>query len=377
MQYRRFGKCDFKVSALGFGTMRLPVENGDASRINEEESIRLIREAIQKGVNYIDTAYPYHHGNSELLVGKALKDGYREKVKLATKMPVWLIKEYSDFDKYLNEQLKKLQTDHIDMYLLHALNKDRINNLEKIGVYKFLDQALKDGRIRYAGFSFHDDLDTFKRIVDSYNWTFCQIQYNYLDINYQAGTEGLKYAASKGLAVIIMEPLKGGKLAVKVPETVRNILPKNDKNMTPAWWALRWIWNQKEVTLLLSGMNSVKQLDENISIADGIPTDSMAEEELHVIENARDEFRKLIKVDCTACEYCLPCPNGVNIPRNFQLYNSAYMYDDIQESKKGYESMSESEKASSCIECGRCESLCPQHIAIRKHLKDVQATLER
>lgn len=377
MQYRRFGKCDFKVSALGFGTMRLPVDGGDASRIKEEESIKLIRNAIQKGVNYIDTAYPYHHGNSELLVGKALKDGYREKVKLATKMPVWLINEYSDFDKYLNEQLKKLQTDHIDMYLLHALNKDRINNLEKIGVYRFLDQALEDGRIRYAGFSFHDDLNTFKRIVDSYNWTFCQIQYNYLDTKYQAGTEGLKYAASKGLAVVIMEPLKGGKLAIKVPETVKNAFAEYDKGMTPARWALRWIWNQKEVTLLLSGMNSDKQLDENISIADEALIDSMSEEELCTIENAENEFKKLIKVDCTACEYCLPCPKGVNIPRNFELYNSAYMYDDIEESKRGYTGMDENERANSCIECGRCESLCPQHITIRKCLKDVHAILNK
>lgn len=375
MQYRKFGKCDFKVSTLGFGCMRLPVIGNDNNVINESESIELIRYAIDEGVNYIDTAYPYHGGSSEYLVGKALKDGYRERVKLATKMPVWLIEQYSDFDKYLNEQLHKLQTDHIDMYLLHALSKDRIEKLEKIGVYKFLDEALKDGRIKYAGFSFHDDLSTFKRIVDSYNWTFCQIQYNYLDENYQAGTEGLKYASQKGLAVVIMEPLKGGKLAVNVPHNVADVFKDYGSDKTPADWALRWVWNHPEVTLLLSGMNSMEQIKQNILSAEEALPHSITDEEVSVITKASDEFKKLIKVDCTGCEYCLPCPMGVNIPENFKLYNAVYMYNDMQASAKSYKALNEKEKAASCAQCGKCEKACPQHLSIRKYLKEVNALL--
>lgn len=376
MQYRKFGKCDFEVSALGFGCMRLPVVNKNYGSINEQEAIKLIRNAIDLGVNYIDTAYPYHEGNSEKVVGKALKDGYREKVKLATKMPVWLVKEYEDFDKYLNEQLQKLQTDHIDMYLMHALSKDRIDAIEKLGVYKFLDGALKDGRIKYAGFSFHDDLGTFKRIVDSYPWSFCQIQYNYLDVNYQAGNEGLKYASEKGLAVVVMEPLKGGKLAVNIPEPVKNVFENCNEKRSAANWALKWVWNHPEVTLLLSGMNSMEQLEENIKTSDTAYAGAMSEEELTKIEDARNEFKKLIKVDCTACEYCLPCPAGVNIPKNFSLYNSVYMYNELNNSHKNYVEMNEKERAASCVNCGRCEGLCPQHIEIRKHLKAVHEVLK-
>jgi uncharacterized protein len=376
MQYRKFGKCNFDVSALGFGCMRLPIEGSDYNNINEAEAVKLIRSSIDMGVNYIDTAYPYHGGNSEILVGKALKDGYREKVKLATKMPVWLVKEYSDFDKYLNEQLEKLQTDHIDMYLMHALSKDRIDAIEKLNVYKFLGEAIKDGRIKYAGFSFHDDINTFKRIVDSFDWTFCQIQYNYLDIDYQAGLEGLKYAAKKGMAVVVMEPLKGGKLAVNLPLNVKNVFEAYKEKRTSVEWALKWIWNQPEVSLLLSGMNSMEQLNENIAVAENALPGSMDEEELKIVENARSEFKKLIKVDCTACEYCLPCPAGVNIPRNFSLYNSIYMHSDLEGSRKWYLGMNEKERASSCVECGKCEKLCPQHIEIRKQLKNAHGALK-
>lgn len=374
MQYRKFGKTDFEVSALGFGCMRLPVINDDYSKINEQESIKLVRYAVDNGVNYIDTAYPYHNGNSELFVGKALKDGYREKVKLATKLPVWLVKEYSDFDKYLNEQLEKLQTDHIDMYLLHALDKKRIDTLEALGVYKFLDKALESGKIKYAGFSFHDDVNTFKRIVDAYDWTFCQIQYNILDENYQAGTDGLTYAASKGLAVVIMEPLKGGKLAVSIPDSVKEVYSNSKVNKTPANLSLSWVWNHPEVTLLLSGMNSLDQLKENIATAEGAFPNSLSNEELTLVENVKTAYKKCIKVDCTRCEYCMPCPFGINIPENFSLYNSVYMYNLLEESTKNYANMGNC-KAELCKECGKCETVCPQHLPIRKHLKEVHAVL--
>lgn len=377
LQYRKFGKTDFEVSALGFGCMRLPVIDDDYSKINEEEAIKLVRYAIDNGINYIDTAYPYHKGNSEIFVGKALKDGYREKVKLATKLPVWLVKESSDFDKFLNEQLEKLQTDHIDMYLLHALDKKRIDELEALGIYEFLDNAIQSGKIKYAGFSFHDDVNTFKRIIDAYNWTFCQIQYNILDENYQAGTEGLKYAASKGLAVVIMEPLKGGKLAVSIPDSVKEVYNSSKLDKSPANLALSWVWNHPEVSLLLSGMNTFDQLTENIETSEKAIPNSLSNEELALIENVKNAYKKCIKVDCTRCEYCMPCPFGVNIPENFSMYNNVYMYNALEENIKSYANMGESSKAGFCKECGKCETVCPQHLPIRKHLKEAHVVLGR
>lgn len=372
MKYRRFGKYNFKISALGFGCMRFPTIDGDEGKIDEDKAISMLRYAIDNGVNYIDTAYPYHKGTSEITVGKALKDGYRDKVKLATKCPVWLIKTQDDFDTYLNEQLEKLQTDHIDMYLLHALSKDRFNNLKNLHFDKFLDKALSDGRIKYAGFSFHDDLDVFKEIVDSYPWSFCQIQYNFMDVNYQAGSEGLKYAASKDLAVVIMEPLKGGKLAKTPPKEVQEVWSSNDIERSPAEWALKWIWNHPEVTTILSGMSTMEQVVENINIADTATASSLTSHELELVDIAKEKYNQLIKVDCTACQYCMPCPFNVNIPGNFSLYNSAHMYNDAKNLSKLYnENTPENNRAGSCKECGACEAKCPQKLPIRKHLKEV------
>jgi predicted aldo/keto reductase-like oxidoreductase len=376
MQYRKFGKHDFKVSALGFGCMRLPFLDEDDSKINEEEAINLIRYAIDNGVNYVDTAYPYHKGNSELLVGKALKNGYREKVKLATKCPVWLVKNYEDFNKYLDEQLDKLQTDHIDMYLLHALSKERWEDLKKLNVFKFLEEAVQSGKVKYVGFSFHDELPVFKEIINSYNWDFCQIQYNYMDTDYQAGEEGLKLAASKGMAVIVMEPLKGGKLAKNPPQEVQALWNTAEAKRSAADWALRWIWNHKEVTLLLSGMGAIDQVVENIKIADNSSSDSLNKEELELVDKVKDKYNELIKVNCTACNYCMPCPFGVNIPRNFALLNESSMYNDINGYSHAYNNfMAESDRANRCKECGLCETKCPQNLPIRQHLKEVHAAL--
>jgi len=312
VNYRKFGKLDWKPSALGFGAMRLPIIGNDSSKIDEPEAIKMIRYAIDHGVNYVDTAYGYHGSNSERLVGKALKDGYRKKVKLATKMPTWLIKNYSDFDKYLDEQLAKLDTDKIDFYLLHGLNKTRWPELEALRVEKWAERTIEDGRIGHIGFSFHDDLDTFKKIIDYYDgWTFCQIQYNYMDTEYQAGTEGLKYAATKGLAVVVMEPIQGGRLAVPPPEEVQKIWDKAGSDRKLAEWALQWVWNQPEVSVVLSGMSTMQQVEENVVSAGRSGVGILTKEDFETIAQVKQKIKEIGFIGCTGCDYCQPCPANV------------------------------------------------------------------
>jgi predicted aldo/keto reductase-like oxidoreductase len=380
MEYRPFGKLDWKVSALGFGAMRLPVAGEKAApmgpNIDEPEAIRMIRHAIDKGVNYVDTAYPYHGGKSEVVVGKALKDGYREKVKLATKMPSWFMASYSDFDKYLNEQLEKLQTDHIDFYLLHSMNKDLWPKLRDLDVLKWAQNAIADGRIGHLGFSFHDHLDVFKEVVDAYNqWTFCQIQYNYMDIEYQAGTAGLRYAAEKGLAVVIMEPLRGGALSKEPPASVKKILKDAGIHRASADLALQWLWNQPEVSVVLSGMTAMPHVVENVASAEQSGIGRMTADELAVIERIREEYRKLSPIPCTGCAYCMPCPSGVDIPHAFRQYNDAVMYDDSRTARFRYRQVPKGSWADNCVECLECEKKCPQEIKIAEWLKKVHAFL--
>jgi predicted aldo/keto reductase-like oxidoreductase len=383
MLYRTFGKTGEKVSALGFGCMRLPVIGGAPDKIDESQALRMVRYAIDEGVNYIDTAYPYHSagsaggGQSEPFVAKALKDGYRQRVNVATKLPTWLIHTREDMDRYLDEQLQRLQTDHIDFYLLHALNRDAWHNVRDLGVREFLDRALRDGKIRYAGFSFHDNLDSFKEIVDSYDWSFCQIQYNYLDEENQAGTAGLQYAAAKGLGVTVMEPLRGGCLTDKLPESVLEAWKKSPVKRSPAQLALRWVMNHPEVSVVLSGMSTMQQVEENIQTACNSAPGSLTTEEADMVEFARKTMQSMIQVNCTGCRYCMPCPAGVNIPENFGIYNSAFLFGSPESAKEAYFSrLDEKARASTCVTCGRCEKLCPQHIAIRQELKKVRAAFE-
>jgi predicted aldo/keto reductase-like oxidoreductase len=376
MQYRKFGKLNWQVSALGFGCMRLPTL-GAAADIDEPEATRMLYTAIDQGVNYVDTAYPYHGGNSELVVGRALKaDGYRAKVRLATKMPVWKAEAYEDFDKLLNEQLAKLQTDHIDFYLLHALNKDRWLKMRDLDVTRWAESALADGRIDYLGFSFHDNYETFQEIIDAYDgWTFCQIQHNYMDIEKQAGTRGLRYAAAKGLAVVIMEPLLGGRL-VNPPQPIEAQWNTAANRRTPADWALQWLWNQPEVSVVLSGMSAMEQVEGNLASAAASGVGTLAAEELALIDKVRALYHDLSPIPCTRCEYCMPCPNGVDIPRNFEIYNAGKMYDKVESARGDYSMwVPQPQRASECIACLACEPLCPQSIPISRWMPIVHGVL--
>jgi predicted aldo/keto reductase-like oxidoreductase len=352
--------------------MRLPILGGDTSKIDEPHAIDMIRYAIDNGVNYVDTAYPYHQGQSEYLVGKALKDGYREKVRLATKMPSWLIENYDDFDKYLDEQLEKLKTDHIDFYLLHGLRKNRWPKLKNLGVFKWAEKAKEDGRINYLGFSFHDEYSLFEEILqDADKFTFCQIQLNYMDTEYQAGLKGLKLAAEKGLALVIMEPIKGGKLAVTPPKDVQEIWDKAEKKRKPAEWALKWVWNHPEVSVVLSGMSEMKHVVENVAYADNSEPCTLTDKELSLIEDAKKAYLKLGFIGCTACRYCMPCPQGVNIPEILGLYNEYYMSGQNDEIKQKYwEKITPESHSSNCVSCGVCEEQCPQELPIRKFMAE-------
>ncbi|WPX08337.1 aldo/keto reductase [Anaerocellum danielii] len=372
MKYRPFGKTDFMVSALGFGAMRFPILDSDYSKIDEDKAIEMLHFAIDNGINYIDTAYVYHGGNSEVVVGKALKGGYRERVRIATKLPVWQVNNLDDAERILDEQLKRLDTSYIDFYLLHALNKNHWKKLKEMDIFKWVEKVLYEGKIKYIGFSFHDDLATFKEIVDSYNWTFCQIQYNILNRNYQAGEEGLKYAASKGLAVVIMEPLLGGRLAKEPPQEIRQLWDEAAVKRTPVEWALAWLWNQKEVSVVLSGMSTLEQVKQNIEYASKYEVGSLTTEELELVEKVAQKYNELRRVNCTECKYCMPCPQGVDIPWNFSIYNQAGMYNMFEEMKNDY-LKKEKERAENCIECGVCETKCPQNLPIRELLKEVAA----
>lgn len=381
MLYRKMPKNGDELSILGFGCMRL-ASKADGS-IDEERAKKQVRTAIDSGVNYIDTAWPYHMGASEPFLGHALAGGYREKVKLATKLPSWLIEKREDMDKYLNAQLEKLQTDHIDYYLVHALVGDLWDTVEKLGVREFLDAAKADGRIRNAGFSFHGAAEDFSRIVDAHNWDFCQIQYNFLDENNQAGTKGLKYAAKKGLGVIIMEPLRGGNLTRTVPQAVKEIWDTAPVKRTPAEWALRWIWNHPEVTVVLSGMNEEDHVAENIRIAGHAMPNSLTKEELQLIRRVEKKYRELMKVGCTACQYCMPCPSGVNIPLCFEEYNNLGMVENPEAEKFMYAARlggavgtGEPSYASLCVQCRECVDKCPQHIEIPDVLESVVKEFE-
>jgi len=381
MLYRKMPKTGDELSILGFGCMRYPMADG---KIDEARAIAQIRGAIDSGVNYVDTAWPYHGGESEPLLGRALKDGYRERVKVATKLPTWLIENRQDMDRYLNAQLERLGTDHIDYYLVHSLDGVSWDRVAALGIREFLDQAKKDGRIVNAGFSFHGLAEDFKRIVDAYPWVFCQIQYNFLDQQYQAGTDGLKYAASKDIGVVIMEPLRGGNLGLPTaPPAVAGIWDEARTKRAPVEWALRWVWNHPEVTLLLSGMNEEAHIKQNLAIAGQAHADSLTSEELDMVDRVARKYQELMQVGCTGCGYCMPCPAGVKIPNCFDFFNKMHMFGNVEEAKFMYAAFgsgltggNQPGFASQCVACGECLEKCPQHIAIPEVLERVAAEME-
>ena len=387
IQKRRLGKSGLMVSNLGFGCMRLPVIDGNLERIDEPAAIVMVRKAIDAGVNYIDTAYPYHgpgiprRGQSEPFVGRALSDGYREKIYLATKLPTWIVESRADMNRLLDEQLKRLNVSYIDIYLAHSLSASTFPKLKKLGLLPFLDEAKRDGRIRNAAFSFHDTYVPFEEILNSYDWDVVQIQYNYLDRNYQAGERGLKEAYKKDIGVVIMEPLRGGFLINNIPVDLQEEL----RNIHPDWsladWGLRWLWNQSEVGVVLSGMSTMEQVEENLRIAAASPQPgTLSSVDIAALERVRRRFTDRIAADCTACGYCMPCPQSLRIPRIFSYYNDYVMTDDPESKERAKwlygGAMSAQEKAGNCIGCAECVTKCPQHIPIPEIMPQIAKIFE-
>lgn len=376
MKYRVIGNTGLEASVLGLGCMRLPVEGEDASKIKKEEAIEMIRYAIDNGINYIDTAYPYHGGESERVVGEALKDGYREKAILITKSPGWMIKTQADFHKYLDEQLEKLGTDHLDIYLLHALNKNTWAMYKEIDVFTAIEEAKAKGKIKHIGFSFHDEFEVFEEIINAYHWELCMLQLNFMDMGEQAGLKGLKLAEEKGIPVIVMEPLKGGMLANPSDE-VNQIWNSYPEKRSAVEWALRYVANFSNVKVVLSGMSSLEQIKNSLSIADQLTVGNLDAKGLEVIEQVKNAYASRVQVPCTDCKYCVPCPQGVQIPRAFTFYNRAHIFNQIEAVKGQYNSQVPAEaKAGQCIECGLCEPKCPQKIQIIDSLKRVALAFE-
>ena len=383
MLYRKVKSNGDELSILGFGCMRLPQKKGTPGdgKIDEERAREQILYAIDKGVNYFDTAMPYHMGASELFLGKVFTNGVRDKIKLATKIPHFHVNVPEDMEKIIKAQLNKLNTEYIDYYLVHALDKKSWEKMKSFGVLDFLEDLKKDQTIGNTGFSYHGDRDTFKEIIDAYDWDVCQIQYNYLDVQNQAGRRGLKYADKHGVSVIIMEPLRGGNIAGNVPPDVQELWEEAETKRSPAEWALRWIWNHPEVTCVLSGMNEEAHIDENIEIANDSFPESLGENELQIVDSVRKKYLELMKIECTGCNYCMPCPSGVNIPSCFEFYNSAHMFGNHKRAKMMYlfflsGAVADPAYASMCEKCGECEEACPQNLAIQNTLENVADEFE-
>ena len=384
METRAFGNTGMQVSPLGFGVMRLPMKGGGKTvnsntidQVDVETAIQMIHDAIEGGINYFDTAYNYIGGYSERILGQALQGGLREKVYIATKSPAWLYKTPEDFDHFLDEQLERLQTTYIDNYLLHSMNGGSWKKTVRNDAVQGMVRAKASGKVRNIGFSFHDDLELFEEILNAADWDFCQIQLNYYDQDYQAGLKGMRMAAERGLAVVVMEPLRGG-LLVNLPKEAQTAFDESGYERSNVEWALDWLWNMPEVSCVLSGMSTPEQLQQNIGFATKAKPGMLSAEEQDVISQAKAALDARAAIPCTGCNYCVDlCPNKIAIPYNFRAYNMGVLYDDMELAKDFYrnEVTSYGRRADSCISCGSCEEICPQHIAISEWLPKVDELL--
>lgn len=375
MKYRTMGKLNIQASAFGLGCMRFNGPASGDSVIDEQKAISLIRKAIDGGVTYIDTAYVYLDKTSEIVLGKALQDGFRDKVTIATKMPIHAVQDRASMEALLEEELKKLQTDHIDFYLMHGINRETWEKFKAIGAPEFFDDMKKAGKIRYKCFSFHGPYDQFEYILKDSDWDMVQIQYNFMDINNQAGTKGLELAGSMGIPVVIMEGLLGGRLA-NAPENVQALYDAFPVKRSAVEWAFRWLCNHPEVSVVLSGCNEAEQIEENLRIFDTVESGIMTPEEIKLMDDAREAYLSRTKIGCTGCRYCMPCPNNVNIPGIFSVWNDVSLYNTNPQDNWGFRGiLKNSQGADNCIGCGACEAACPQHLQIIDGLKNAWAEL--
>lgn len=379
MQYRLIEKTGDEISPLGFGAMRLPLKNG---KVNRELAKKQIYHAIDSGINFIDTAYLY--GDSETFLGEVLHGEYNDKVKLCTKLPSINVRKYEDMEKFLDEQLKRLQRNSIDYYLIHSVDLKTMNRLLKRDLLKFISRAKDEGKIKHIGFSYHGPKEEFEEVIDCYDWDVVMIQYNYFDDNVQVSMEGIEYAASKGMGIFVMEPLKGGILAGKMPSESETIFRKANPKKSNAQWALEWVLNNPSITCVLSGMNSIEQIDENIAIARKTTPLSLSFEEMETIEYVKRSLRNSLKINCSTCGYCMPCPQGVNIPECMRIYNEKYLFEHkglFNQSLVDYFQyvggiMGNASNAGMCNGCGKCLRKCPQKLDIISELKKVKKEFE-